>query len=246
MNATLVFWTLVFFAVSCALLLLPFYPAWQEWRHPVDALRLSIQSLAPPHLEPLTAQMRLMPGATPPDTVRASARILAPSGCKFHKLCAPTILLGIADAAPNQPRRVQSIPLLKLDRAKRWGTKGWRIDGDCRIPQAHYLQGNLVVTGTLHIEADCVIHGDIKTHGAVHVGPRSQLSGALFSTQAITLQESAEIQGPVVSDTSVSIGPWVLIGNLEHPSMVSAPQIAAHASAVVHGTVWAQVTGRVM
>lgn len=245
MNTFIYFWTLAFFAFSLTLLLVPFYPTWREWRHPVDACRLTIQDLYPAHLEHAMGQLRLTSGSMLSESVSANISIFAPSGSHFQKLCAPTILLGTAHAAPLSLTGVQIITLIKPDRAKQWGDKGWRIDGDCCIPDAHHLQNNLVVTGSLHIGADCVIQGDIKAHGAVHIGPRSQLNGSLFSTQAITLRESAIIQGPVISEKSVSIGSWVLIGNLFQASMVSAPQIVAQSGAVVHGKVWSIDDGRV-
>ena len=85
-----------------------------------------------------------------------------------------------------------------------------------------------------------------EVHGAVQVGPRSRIRGALFSEQAIALHEDAQVQGPVVSEVRVDLGPGVVIGRLEHPSTLSAPQLLAQAGAVVHGTAWASQSGRVV
>lgn len=245
MNGTLVFWTVLFLLVNCTLLLLPFYPAWQEWRRPVDAVRLEIPEAPASTRDPVSPEERLTPASHSPDSVIASARILAPSGSRFHSLCAPTILLGMAEASSHPPPRIGHRPQIRPERAKRWGAEGWRVEGDCRIPDAHQVHGALVVTGVLHIGKDCVIRGDIKAHGPVHIGQRSQLLGALFGEQAITLQAGVEALGPVVSETSVSVGPGVQIGNLQHPGMLIAPEIEVHAGAVVHGKVWAKTRGRV-
>jgi cytoskeletal protein CcmA (bactofilin family) len=183
--------------------------------------------------------------ATPP-VVSASARILALAGCQFQQLNAPTILLGVAkpwQIAPRHP--VQHSLLQPPANAERWGTQGWRITGDCLIPDAHRVQGTLVVMGRLTVGSDCLIEGDIKAHGDVQVGARSQIKGALISEQRITLHEDVSLQGPVLSETEVTLDVGVVIGSLEQPSSLSAAQVLAQPGAVVHGSVWAHQSGRV-
>ena len=239
-------WTLVFFVLTIALLAWPFYPAWQEWRHPIDALALTIKGQTLQAAMPVSAQVRLEPLSATPATVDASVRILASSGSRFQKLTAPTILLGTASssssAAAHAPLRTV---LLKMPHSQKWGARGWRIHGDCHIPDAHQVPGPLVVMGTLTVGTDCLIDGDIKAHGAVQISARSQIQGALFSEQTLTLHEDVRVQGPVVSEAHVDLGPGVIIGQLEHPSPLSAPTMVAQAGAVVHGTVWASQSGRV-
>lgn len=239
-------WTLVFVVLTAALLALPFFPAWREWRHPLDALALAIPDTANDSAPPLSAQVRLAAGLATPPVVSASARILALAGCQFQQLNAPTILLGVAkpwQIAPRHP--VQHALLQPPAHAERWGTQGWRITGDCHIPDAHRVQGPLVVMGRLTVGSDCLIEGDIKAHGDVQVGARSQIKGALVSEQRITLHEDVSLQGPVLSETEVTLDVGVVIGSLEQPSSLSAAQVLAQPGAVVHGSVWAHQSGRV-
>lgn len=247
MSESVYLWSAVFFLLTAALLALPFYPAWQEWRHPVDALALALKTARPHQGLPTSPQVRLVQDVATPPVVSASVRILASAGSKFQKLSAPTIALGSADTERRNPRHERPrTSLMTLPHAQPWGDRGWRIQGDCHIADAHQVTGPLVVMGSLTLGADCVVEGDVKAHGAVQVGPRSRIHGALFSEQSIALQEDAQVQGPVVSEVRVDLGPGVVIGRLEHPSTLSAPQLVAQAGAVVHGTAWASQSGRVV
>lgn len=237
-------WTVVFFLLTAALLSLPFYPVWQEWRHPVDALALNLKGKNRQAMMPVSAQVRLDERAATPPWVNASVRILATSGSRFQKLTAPTILLGTSSQAQKNTAAAPRLTALwDLSYAQTWGAHGWRVTGDCHIPDAYRVPGSLVVMGALTLGADCVVDGDIKAHGAVQVGPRTQLNGALFSEQAITLQPDVKVHGPVVSDVHVEMGPGVVIGGLEHPSTLSAPVLVASPGAVVHGIAWATQSG---
>jgi cytoskeletal protein CcmA (bactofilin family) len=245
MNASVHLWSVAFFVLTAALLALPFYPAWQEWRHPLDALALALKTSPSHHGLHTSPQVRLARGVATPPVVSASVRILASTGSQFQKLTAPTIVLGSANTdrpGHEPPRRT----LLTPPHAQAWGDRGWRIQGDCHIPDAQQVQGPLVVMGALTLGADCVIDGDIKAHGAVQVGPRSRIRGALFSEQAIALHEDVQVQGPVVSEVQVDLAPGVVMGRLAQPSTLRAPRMVARSGAVVHGTVWATQSGRVL
>lgn len=247
MNASVLLWSAAFFTLTAALLALPFYPAWREWRHPRDALALALQSLPLAGTAPIAAQVRLAQGVVTPSVVQTSVRILAGAGSQFLKLSAPTVLLGIASSSDQRPTHApQRTSGLALPLAQPWGAHGWRIAGDCHIPDAHQIQGPLVVLGQLTVGADCQIDGDIKVHGPVHVGPRSHIAGALFSHQAIALKDDVRVLGPVVSEVQVTLEPGVVIGTLARPGTLSAPQLLARAGAVVHGTVWASQSGQVV
>jgi len=67
----------------------------------------------------------------------------------------------------------------------------------------------------------------------------------LVSVQRITLHEDVSLQGPVLSETEVTLDVGVVIGSLEQPSSLSAAQVLAQPGAVVHGSVWAHQSGRV-
>lgn len=245
MSASVQLWSVVFFALTAALLALPFYPAWQEWRHPLDARALALKSSPNHHALPTSPQVRLAQGVATPPVVSASVRIVASSGCQFQKLMAPTLVLGSANA--ERPRHEPPHrTLVTPPHAQPWGDRGWRIQGDCHIADAQQVQGPLVVMGALTLGADCMVDGDVKAHGAVQVGPRSRIRGALFSEQAIALHEDAQVQGPVVSEAQVDLSPGVVIGRLAQASTLSAPRIVAQSGALVHGTAWATQSGRVV
>lgn len=246
MSESILLWRVVFFVFTAALLVLPFYPAWQEWRHPMDALALTLKTAKPLYAQPTSPQVRLVPGLATAPVVSASVRILASSGSHFQKLRAPTIALGNVNTERLGPGyEPPRTTLLTLPHAQPWGDNGWRIQGDCHIADAQHVTGSLVVIGALTLGANCLIEGDVKAHGEVQVGPRSRIRGALVSEQAIALDEDTQIEGPVVSEVQVNLSPGVVIGRLEHPSTLSAPHLVASAGAVVHGTVWASASGRV-
>ena len=247
MSESVYLWSAVFFLLTGGLLALPFYPAWQEWRHPVDALALALKTARPHQGLPTSPQVRLVQDVATPPVVSASVRILASSGSQFQKLMAPTIALGSADTEGRLHRQEPlRTSLMTPPHAQPWGDRGWRIQGDCHLADAQLVTGPLVVMGTLTLGADCVVEGDVKAHGQVQVGPRSRIHGALFSEQAIALHDDTQVHGPVVSEVRVDLGPGVVIGRLEQPSTLSAPQLVAQADAVVHGTAWASQSGQVV
>jgi len=247
MNESVNLWSVAFFAITAVLLALPFYPTWQEWRHPADARALALTNSLPPQAPPASPQVRLVQGVATPPEVRASVRILACPGSTFQKLSAPTVWLGQADTERAHPpgHALPRSTWRPLPHAQPWGDHGWRIQGDCHIAPAQQVQGPLVVMGSLSLGADCVVNGDIKAHGAVQVGPRSRIGGALFSEQAIALQEDVQVSGPVVCEDHLALARGVVIGQPEQPSTVRAPHLVASPGAVVHGTVWALQSGRV-
>ena len=246
MSASVPVLNLVFFLLTGALLALPFYPCWQEWRQPVDARALVLHIAKPYHDLPVARQLSLVQGVATPAVVSASVRIVAGSGSQFEKMTAPIIFLGSADAERPRPvAEVQRTALLTLPHAQPWGDRGWRIHGDCHIADAQQVQGPLVVMGALVLGANCGVDGDIKAHGSVQVGRSSQIRGALFSLQSIALHEDVQVDGPVVSEAYVVVGPGVVIGRPEQPSTLSAAHVVASAGARVHGTIWASQSGRV-
>jgi cytoskeletal protein CcmA (bactofilin family) len=182
--------------------------------------------------------------------VQASQRIAVPVGTAFFKLVAPTIELGqvrrtaASSTQEKNARWVRTAPLLSLLNAQAWGKKGWRVKGQCQVPNAHHLVGPLVVLGPLEIGADCVIEGDIKAHGAVKIGPRSLVTGSVFSPRAISLSEGALVHGPVMSEDRIHLSAHCVVGRLTQPATVCARHIDAASGACVHGTLWARESGQ--
>jgi cytoskeletal protein CcmA (bactofilin family) len=256
MTDTAALWLWLFLAVTTALLLVPLYPAWREWVHPQDdgALTLSPTTtsaavLTVPHIR-LTADMPVRP------QIEATVSIVALPGSRFEKLRAPRIDFGAADEGtalaithlPDQqaqPAKARYVALEHLNHASPWGDAGWRVEGDCRIPAAHHLQGALVVTGQLSIEHDCLIEGDIKAHGDIRLAPRTVVTGALVGEKDITLDTACQVHGPVVCEKHLSLGRSVVLGQAQQTTSVSAERITTQAGTKVFGSVWAQKFGKV-
>lgn len=76
--------------------------------------------------------------------------------------------------------RAQRQLLMHLPHAQPWGDQGWRVHGDCHLPDDSRLPGPLVVTGKLTCGARSLVEGDVKVHGDAHLAPSSLLMGALF------------------------------------------------------------------
>lgn len=247
MNTTL--WSLVFVPLCALLLLLPFYPAWQEWKHPQDAAALRLHP-AQPSASPAQTARHLYLSANTPNAPRycATDRIVVMRGSRFQQLVAPTIAFGdntvTARPVPNTDHT--RLPLATLPHAVPWGAGGWRVEGDCTVPPAHRLQGPLVVTGRLTIGAGCVLTGDVKARGNIEVRAHAVLGGALLGEQRIALAAHGRVHGPVVGAAPLNMGPGVVIGTLTHPTSVHAPEITASTSAMVHGTAWAHTAGQVV
>lgn len=133
--------------------------------------------------------------------------------------------------------RAQRQLLMHLPHAQPWGDQGWRVQGDCHLPDDSRLPGPLVVTGKLTGGARCLVEGDVKVHGDAHMAPGSLILGALFA-HTVTLAEGAQVLGPVVARASVQLGPHTAIGSQGQPASLSAEQLLADDSARVHGPVW--------
>lgn len=150
-----------------------------------------------------------------------------------------------ADGAPPQsepvsgPSRSQRQLLTHLPRAQPWGEQGWRVQGDCHLPEDSCLPGPLVVYGKLSCGARSLIEGDVKVHGDTHLAPGSTLMGALFAHN-VTLTEGAQVLGPVVASATVRLGPHSAIGRQGQPVSLSAGQVLTDDSACVYGPIWTQ------
>ncbi len=142
-----------------------------------------------------------------------------------------------ASAPAPEPGRAQRQLLMHLPHAQPWGDQGWRVQGDCHLPDDSCLPGPLVVTGKLTCGARSLVEGDVKVHGNAHLAPGSLIMGALFADQ-VTLAEGAQVLGPVVARASVQLGPHSAIGRQGQPVSLSAEQLLADDSARVHGPVW--------
>lgn len=249
MNDHATLWNWLFLVVTSTLLIAPMYPAWKEWMQPQDT---EVQTLEPtpspaaPLSLPcfrLTADMPVHP------RIEATESITVLPGSHFAQLVAPRIDFGARplDTALALPPDTDAhcVPLEQLAHASAWGTGGWRIQGNCRIPAAHRVTGSLVVTGQLSIEHDCLIEGSIKAHGDIRLAPRTVVTGAVMGEQDVVLESGCRVHGPVVCEKQLLMARDVVLGQSREPTSVSAQTIMAQSGARVYGTVWAQQSGTV-
>ena len=201
-------WALLFGAITLTLLASPFYPAWREWRHPSDDWPLEVREEQP--------ALRAL--ANGPYMNAGTQHTLGPCSSSGSGL-------------------VRRQLLMDLPHARSWGDQGWRVQGDCHLPDDSCLPGSLVVTGKLTCGARSLVEGDVKVHGDVHMAPASLLTGALFAHN-VNLTEGAQVMGPVVARATVQLGPRASIGHPEQLASLSAVQVVAADSARVHGPVW--------
>lgn len=241
-------WNLLFFALTAALLVLPFYPAWREWRYPADAQPLPLDG-PQGNIQAVPTELTL--GTVTQPVAQASQIIQVPVGASFIQLVAPTIALGSSPVASAPVAQADTLhtgkpsALMSLLHAKTWGKNGWRVKGRCQVPNTHHLTGSLVVLGALDIGSNCVMTGDIKAHGKVTIGPHSLVTGSVFSPREIVLAPGAQVHGAVFSEDRIHLSTGCVVGLLHQPVTVCAPRIHAASGARVHGTLWARQGGQV-
>jgi len=240
-------WAALFAITTAMLLLAPMLPMWREWAQPQDDRPSAIPAARPALAHGLAQRVQLSAQTAIGEQVEALERIEVLPGGQFHRLSAPCITFGSANAAPWQladAAGTRCVALRDLPHATPWGDGGWRVDGDCRIPASHRLQGPLLVMGDLTVEHDCLIEGSIKVHGQVRMAARTVVTGALVGQQDITLGPACLVHGPLLCQNRLSLAPAVVLGQAQQPTSVVADAIAAEAGAVVHGSVWAQQHGQ--
>lgn len=259
----------LFLLVCSALLLLPFYPAWREWRHPADRqprrmaagddsqaslTRLLRQQMAQlqrgGHLvRPGSLEQALDgadPGAgAPPPT--AGPVVALECGACFQQIDAPLILFGPRHSPGHpDPGDRQRLPVHgPLPHARPWGAHGWRVDGDCAIREGQHFTGSLVVTGLLWIGQGARVEGDVKGRRGVLIGEHAHVSGSVVSDQGVGLGVGAFVGGPLVCEALLQLGAGARLGRPEAPTSVCASVILAGAGATAHGCVRATQAGLV-
>lgn len=167
-------------------------------------------------------------------------------GCCFERIHAPVIQFGRPAKSLARQVGVISSPRTPLDTIKNgqpWGDNGWRVEGDCQIPQAHHFTGSLVVTGVLSIGSDAVVDGDIKARKGILIGARARITGAVFCENGIHVFHGSYVAGPLVSESHLMLGAGAWLGTPDAPTTVSAGVILVEEGVVAHGTVWARQAG---
>jgi len=161
-------------------------------------------------------------------------------GCTFERMHAPVIYT--SGEASELPMRKESDPFSKLARS---GIGRMRVHGKARLSRGQQHRGDLVSTGSLHMDRGSSVLGSVKTNGEVRLEEGTTVDGSLVSTRTISIAAGSFVKGPIISEHEIRIGTRVQIGLPGTPTTVSAPQIHLATGSVLHGTVWARVEGRV-
>lgn len=161
-------------------------------------------------------------------------------GCKFERIHAPIIYSSAA--AVELDVKPEAAPFSKLAQA---GIGRTRVHGQLQIAAGEQRRGDIVATRGLSIEERGCVFGSVKGNGDASLHPLVEVHGSLVSTRRIHIAKGCFIQGPVIAEQEIFIDSGVQIGMPASPTTVSAPIIRISPGAVLHGTVWARVEGRV-
>lgn len=223
MNEPMV-WHVLLWLVVGVLLTLPFYPAWSEWRHPID--RHALPAHLPARTQALPASLQLAPGAS------------------FGQVQAQRLLLG-SGPMPLAPDEPALSPWQPPASASPWGAAGWRIGQRLDIGAHRRVPGSLVVLGRLNMLGPGRIEGDLKVHKDLHLGAGVCVQGNLLGEGDIWLDTGCQVHGLVVTEGVLHLAPGVVIGTPGTPASVCARVIEVQGPVLVHGSVLAREGGQV-
>ena len=220
-------WNMLLLLTTAVLLVLPFYPAWSEWRHPSETVHKRVDMTSkPPQTETEQGSLHLAPGAS------------------FQSLHATQIVLGSGTMPAPAP-----LPELRRWQppkdARPWGLHGWHIGHHLDIPAFQQVPCALVVRGRLSVQGPGRIEGDVKARDGLRLGSGVRVEGNLFSEGDIRLEAGCSVTGLVMTEGRLDLAPGVVIGSLRQPTSVCADVIAAQGPVQVHGSLQARIRGSV-
>lgn len=129
-----------------------------------------------------------------------------------------------------------------------WDIKSGR--GSCsealQIGARRAWNGDLVCGADVWLGAGCNANGSLKARGEVVTDEGCRIAGSVFAEGVVELGPGCSVRGSVVSETAVLLGAGCTVGAPDCPATVAAPRIEVAPGVVVHGTLWASESGRVM
>ena len=102
-----------------------------------------------------------------------------------------------------------------------------------------------MATRGIDVEHGVCVFGSVKGNGHISLKERAEVHGSLVSTKRIHISSNCFVKGPIIAEREVVIDAGVQVGIPGIPTTISAPIIHLARGAVIHGTVWAKVEGRV-
>ena len=160
--------------------------------------------------------------------------------CRFERIHAPVIYSSIA--AREIDVRAESAAFSKLARA---GMGRTRVPGHVQIKMDGQRNGDLVASKGILLQEGAGVFGSVKANGEIDMHQHAEVHGSLVATKSIRVAKGCFIQGPIIGEHEIFIDSGTQIGLPGCPTTVSAPRVHIATGAVLHGTVWARVEGRV-
>lgn len=174
--------------------------------------------------------------------ITASKRLIVSGECDFTLLYAPAVQFGELGSTvqvapvrcwPSLPPTVR--PDASANRA---------ICSEALTIEAYRSWSlDLVGRADIVLGEGCEAAGSIKAHGHLSLGDRCQIKGNLVAAKTLILGDSCSVHGSIVAEHKIVLGPGCIVGSPQCPATVSAPYIEVADGVVVHGTVWAGVSG---
>ncbi|ECP1951346.1 hypothetical protein ACE6ZO_004097 [Salmonella enterica] len=202
------------------LLVLPFIPAFVEWRFPQDSGVLELC-----HSETHTAVF--------------SGQKILDIGMVFHSIQAECIRCGMCNIThPGFPLST-TLPSFTPDSA-RWysGQHFWRSQGDIVIPPEVMVSGDLIADGNIILGARSVINGSVKSGGCLDVHNQARIEGGGIA-EDITLHYAAAVSGVLVARRTIRLKTHSQVGSPTCSASVVATDIMLNPGACVYGAIHA-------
>ena len=174
--------------------------------------------------------------------ISAGTEIRLRQHSRFGRMQAPQIRFGAS--APGLLRPVRTLtplamPHAILDR----NPERWLVAGTLVVPPASFHPASLVTQDTLTVGAGSHIGAGIKSNGDLRLEGHTRIDGAVICSGNLTIGPGCLIKGPVVCEAALVIEFGTVIGSLELPTTVTAPEIRIEEGVLVHGSVWARELG---
>lgn len=170
--------------------------------------------------------------------ISSDREIQLESGCAFHRLNAPRIVLGNS-YAEEADIGAETAPT-SLPGGRRL------VDEDLEIQIGEIVSANIVTRGRLHIGAGARVLGSVKSHEHMALEAGVHVEGSLISASTMHIGPDCRIAGPVIAEREIAIEAGTRCGSVRAPTTVSAPTIKIADGVTVFGTIWARTEGQVV
>lgn len=227
---------LALLGVSALLMVLPFVPAWREWRRPRDAAPLPLSRLVvPPQTDEKVSAVTgaLTPASAHRASSEASSRAATPgpfcaqsaqplhwpAGQAFAQLQAPTVWLGVQGHPRQRPPLETLLPAPgSLDRPDTGSDTGSvaRPAGVSitpgmpaptpPVPGAQPWGGGWRIDGDARVPDGLQLHGPLVVHGALQLGQGCRVAGDVKVHGRVELGPGSCIEGALVGLQDAVLG----------------------------------------